>query len=59
MTESRLIMENIDEVKEEKRVNIPEARIMANRGVYLKWRPDTSLPEEQQYAVVLYDPEEN
>ena len=54
------LMTNNDEVKaEEKRVNIPEAREMLNRGVYLKWRPDSSLPEDQQYAVVLYDPEEN
>jgi hypothetical protein len=51
-------MTNTDE-KIEKRVSIPEAREMSNRGVYLKWRPDSTLPEDQQYAVVLYDPEEN
>jgi hypothetical protein len=51
-------MTNIDEVKIERRVSIPEAKELAKRSVYLKWRPDALLPEDQQYAVVLYDPEE-
>jgi len=52
-------MNDIEQKAEEKRVSIPEAKVLAQRGVYLKWRPNESLPEEQQYAVVLYDPEEN
>lgn len=52
-------MTKIETQNEEKRVSIPEARELAKRGVYLKWRPDESLPEDQQYALVKYDPLDN
>jgi hypothetical protein len=51
-------MENIGQTPK-RRVSIPEAREMAKRGVSLIWRPIETLPEEEQYAEVCYDPEEN
>lgn len=36
------------------RVSIAEARALCKRvGTQLRWRPDSSLSEEQQYAVVM------
>jgi hypothetical protein len=41
------------------RVSIPTAQEMSKRGVSLLWRPDPTLKEADQYAIVLFDPEEN
>jgi hypothetical protein len=35
------------------KMSIPEARNAANQGLLVQWRPDPSLPEAEQYAMVF------
>jgi hypothetical protein len=43
----------------ENRTKLPldKAKELVDRGGSVIWRPDSSLPEDQQYAIVMNDPE--
>ena len=44
-------------LQDKKQISLTEAKSLVDRGGSVLWRPDPSLAEENQYALVLHDPE--
>ena len=44
-------------LENKKKVSLADAKELVDRGGSVIWRPDPSIPEEEQYAVVIIDPE--